>query len=224
MAAEPTAWSGACGPNRARRTAAETRPCSPTGVVRCATSTTARKTHGRPKPRTSDPTTTAAGSRPLARSRFPRAKLACRGRRATSPMRRTTGLLVRLATMEPAPRAAFSTPRKLGGSPSACTRLYWAATPTPEIPITTAPASRIRRSSGVSRMGPKPATTSDRQRGGPGDYLASSRRSRRIMTAARANVPASRAPRCRLRRGRTARLRQEERRAGRSLAARGSSR
>lgn len=52
MAIEPMACSGVCGPNRARKTAAETRRCRAAGVAWGARLITARNTHGNAKPRT----------------------------------------------------------------------------------------------------------------------------------------------------------------------------
>src|SRR5579875_2600205 len=123
MATEPAAWRGAWGPNKARVTTADTRPWRPAGVARWAKFKTARNTHGRAKPKTTDPAT-AAGSQPVARRRVPAAKLGVpKTARRLSPMRPIRRLLVRLATMEPAPNPALSTPRKLGGWPRARTRL-----------------------------------------------------------------------------------------------------
>src|ERR1700730_1688241 len=176
----------------ARVTAAETRPCSSVGVTRCARLTTARNTHGSANPSTTVPAI-AHPSTPVARSPLPAAKSAMpKTASHPSPARRRIRLLARLATTDPPPRHALNTPRNAGGSPVACTRLYCAATSTPDTAITTAPAPSTAASAVVRRMCAYPASTSARQLVLSGCVGASSgTRNRAVATAATANVAAS---------------------------------
>jgi hypothetical protein len=66
MASAPSACSGACGPKKARATAADTRPCMSGGVLRCAKLSSASYSQGSANPRTTEPAT-ASGSELVAR-------------------------------------------------------------------------------------------------------------------------------------------------------------